>query len=142
MKRCRKLGTSDGGPNRQAPGFMPEPLIFNNLNVAILRSSACIQPTHVRWYARLGWQVLHECCNPVCKRSFVNLGEGKLFRVQANDTFASSPLPNSVKKPYSRIEYFWLCGKCSAEWTLTMPPVGGVQLTGKRMTARARAAEI
>lgn len=86
----------------------------------------------------MGWQVLHECCNPVCKQPFINIGEGKLFRVRANDTFASSPPPHLLKKIHSQIEYFWLCGKCSAQWTLTIPPLGGVQLTGKHYERSTR----
>jgi hypothetical protein len=78
-------------------------------------------------------EVLHECRNPVCKKPFVKIGEGKLFRVEANGVPGTSPPLNSLKKAHSRIEYFWLCGKCSVQWTLTIPVAGGVQLTGKRV---------
>jgi hypothetical protein len=51
-------------------------------------------------------EVLHECRNPVCKKPFVKIGEGKLFRVEANGVPGTSPPLNSLKKAHSRIEYF------------------------------------
>jgi len=67
--------------------------------------------------------MLSKCANPACSASFRYLHNGKLFRVERPaERTARSNLDfddqRTVRKPASRIEFFWLCDECSAVMTL------------------------
>jgi hypothetical protein len=51
-----------------------------------------------------------KCSNPSCSAPFRYLKDGTLFRLESNPT-----LPPSKS---DRVEYFWLCNRCSATMTL------------------------
>ncbi len=51
-----------------------------------------------------------ECANPLCSASFRRLAEGKVFRLDAH------PALRLYKS--NRVEYFWLCHRCSSTLTL------------------------
>jgi hypothetical protein len=51
------------------------------------------------------------------------LREGKLFEIESNRPIQT---PGGVSKPVRRIEFFWLCGKCSAEFTVVNDHEKGV----------------
>ena len=71
------------------------------------------------------------CVNRNCGRPLATFTEGRLFHfeiasisVSADDRHkrAADEVPNRVTVQY------WLCGPCSASMTLTMEPLGGLQL--------------
>lgn len=66
--------------------------------------------------------MLAKCANPWCFRLFLNLREGRLFRLEADAASSDSPTVNSS----STVEYFWLCDVCSASITLRLDEKGGV----------------
>jgi len=81
--------------------------------------------------------MLSKCANPGCPTSFRYLHEGKLFRIHV-DPFAIEPGVTSGigadrRKPVRRVEFFWLCQKCSATVTLSFEK--GVGVTIKPVTA-------
>ena len=56
--------------------------------------------------------MLSKCANPACSRSFRYLRDGKLFEIE---TGGESENSNDVRKSARRVEFFWLCGECSAQ---------------------------
>lgn len=74
--------------------------------------------------------MLAKCANPSCSASWLNLGEGRIFRLEAepetNPTLAS-PSSFDVGHP-GKTEYFWLCSGYSKEVTLRLGQDGTVVL--------------
>ena len=66
--------------------------------------------------------MLSKCANPACSRPFRYLREGKLFEIDSTQMEE----PVSGKKPVRRVEFFWLCGDCSAELTVINDQEKGV----------------
>lgn len=65
--------------------------------------------------------MISKCANPLCDARFLYLHEGKLFRFERECQDAGEVLLGidpKLLKPSSRVEFFWLCGKCSAWMTL------------------------
>jgi hypothetical protein len=62
--------------------------------------------------------MLVKCANSSCSASFRYLRDGRLFRLEGDPTHWS------VKS--SRVEYFWLCNRCSSEMTLRLIEDGTV----------------
>jgi hypothetical protein len=62
--------------------------------------------------------MLVKCTNPSCSASFRYLRDGRLFRLERD------PTPWSSKS--NRVEYFWLCHRCSSEMTLRLREDGTV----------------
>ena len=63
-----------------------------------------------------------KCNNPSCSAEFRYLHEGKLFRLDLEPTAR-------CREP--RVEYFWLCGHCSARMTLSLRLDGEVAVTAR-----------
>ena len=61
--------------------------------------------------------MLHKCANPACTVPFRSLREGKLFLAETFPSELSAPFDGSRRKVRRR-EHFWLCGACSAHFTL------------------------
>jgi len=59
------------------------------------------------------------CANPDCKKEF-DYREGRLFRFHKAHPAGEAP-PNTHS-----VQHFWLCGKCSEEYTLAYEGVRGV----------------
>jgi hypothetical protein len=72
--------------------------------------------------------MLSKCANPDCTASFHYLRDGKLFQIDVSNGNATEAQPRLVsdRKPQHRIEYFWLCARCSATMTLAVHPDKGV----------------
>jgi hypothetical protein len=66
--------------------------------------------------------MLSKCANPPCSASFLNLADGRLFRLE---TEARYPSPNARET-----EYFWLCEPCSAGMTLRLTRDGTAATVG------------
>jgi len=62
--------------------------------------------------------MLAKCSNPLCSALFLHLKEGRLFRLESDPAFHSS-------EP-ARLEYFWLCPRCSPAMTLRLSEDGTV----------------
>jgi hypothetical protein len=62
--------------------------------------------------------MLAKCANPLCSPSFRSLAEGKLFRLETDPALGSSRS--------NRVEYFWLCQRCSSAMTLRLKEDGTV----------------
>ena len=76
--------------------------------------------------------MLSHCANPQCRKPFLRLREGKLFLVESAggaepDEFSALPF-RSVRKPARRVERYWLCDRCAADWTLTQDGKRGIAL--------------
>lgn len=69
-----------------------------------------------------------KCANSSCQTSFRYFHEGKLFHVETptpqggSDRFGRDSSDSFVRK----IEWYWLCSRCSAQMTLKMEKGGGV----------------
>jgi hypothetical protein len=68
--------------------------------------------------------MLAKCANPSCFASFRNLQEGRLFRLEADREL--TPSANSNASSQSRVEYFWLCSRCSEFMALGLDQDGTV----------------
>jgi hypothetical protein len=62
--------------------------------------------------------MLVKCMNPSCSSSLRYLRDGRLFRLESEPTLWSSKS--------NRVEYFWLCKRCSSEMTLRLIEDGTV----------------
>jgi hypothetical protein len=58
------------------------------------------------------------CANPLCSASLGRRDEGKLFRLGMDPALRSSKA--------RRVEYFWLCHRCSSVMTLRLKEDGTV----------------
>ena len=73
--------------------------------------------------------MLSKCANPSCSTQLVYLREGKIFMMEAD---GQAVIPASAaKKTARRVEHFWLCGPCSAQFTLAYDRHRGVQVVAK-----------
>jgi len=68
--------------------------------------------------------MLAKCANPTCSASFRHLQDGRLFRLETDQTLRSPKAKGA--------EYFWLCGDCSAGMTLRLAQDGRVMAAGLR----------
>jgi len=66
--------------------------------------------------------MLSKCANPDCSTAFRYLRDGKLFEIDSKQELEAGGL----NKPIRRIEFFWLCGRCSAELTVVHDHEKGV----------------
>jgi len=73
--------------------------------------------------------MLSKCANPSCSTQLVYLREGKIFMMEA-DSQTVAPA-SSAKKGARRVEHFWLCGPCSAQFTLAYDRQYGVKVVLK-----------
>ena len=67
--------------------------------------------------------MLSKCANPGCSQPFRYLRDGKLFEIENGGSDNSAV---GDKKPSRRVEFFWLCGQCSAEFTVVNDKDRGV----------------
>jgi len=71
--------------------------------------------------------MLAKCANPSCSASFHYLQEGRLFRLEDDpELTASVASVNSYASNPSRVEYFWLCCRCSELMALHLGQDGTV----------------
>ena len=61
--------------------------------------------------------MLQKCANPGCSVPFRSLHEGKLFLAETFTNDLESNFDGNRRKSRKR-EHFWLCGACSAHFTL------------------------
>jgi len=64
--------------------------------------------------------MISKCMNPSCSAPFRHLADGRLFQLQNDAPATGSKV----------IEYFWLCGRCSAVMTLRIARDGKVATSG------------
>ncbi len=85
--------------------------------------------------------MISKCANPTCATPFHYLRDGKVFRVDLNDTNENLNSPYLVdgKKAIRRIEHFWLCGPCSRTMHLVFDKQAGITVIQK-LQARSAAA--
>lgn len=84
--------------------------------------------------------MLSKCANPSCSTPLVYLREGKIFMMDQGpqpELRLESPV---LVKPGTRVEHFWLCGRCAAEMTLIYDRESGVKIMPKQPKARIAAA--
>src|ERR1700745_1495283 len=62
--------------------------------------------------------MLGKCANPSCSAPFRYLRDGRLFRLEADPRFRTS-------KP-NKLEFFWLCDRCSPRMGLRISEGGKV----------------
>ncbi len=80
--------------------------------------------------------MLAKCANPSCTTSFRHLSDGRLYQME---TGVGGPQPVGEKKPLHKIEYFWLCNRCSMEMTLAYERGKGVVPVPLERASRAMA---
>ena len=68
--------------------------------------------------------MLSKCANPTCSTPFRYLRDGKLFEIDSRDESGVSAV--GERKQVRRVEFFWLCGECSAEMTIVNDQERGV----------------
>jgi len=80
--------------------------------------------------------MLSHCANKGCHKPFLRLREGKLFLVETDHL--SKPgdpsIPPSVRERQQKrkVEHYWLCDQCAAQWTLVYDRDTGVALVPVR----------
>lgn len=80
--------------------------------------------------------MLAKCTNPSCTETFRYLGQGRLFRLEADPVSRSyTSFPDSIQE-----EYFWICEGCSKDYTLHLEDGGHVSLIPLSGSARGHAA--
>jgi hypothetical protein len=62
--------------------------------------------------------MLGKCSNPSCSASFRYLGDGRLFRLEAD--------PRSRTSKAGAVEYFWLCDRCASRMSLRIGNEGKI----------------
>ena len=62
--------------------------------------------------------MLAKCANSSCSASFRSLKEGRLFRLESEPAIRSSDS--------NRVEYFWVCDRCSSAMTMRLREDGTV----------------
>ncbi len=67
--------------------------------------------------------MLSKCANPACSQPFRYLRDGKLFEIE---TRVGADPAVGERKPSRRVEFFWLCGQCSTEFTVVNDKEQGV----------------
>jgi hypothetical protein len=76
--------------------------------------------------------MLSHCANSECGRPFLQLGQGKLFLVEAEQNKKLEkhrrPLSSRVRSKPRQVERYWLCGLCLQLWTLVQEPNLGIVL--------------
>lgn len=71
-----------------------------------------------------GFCMLAKCANPSCSASFRYLQEGRLFQLE--DGSELTPSVNPYASSSARVEYFWLCSRCSEFMALRLGQDGTV----------------
>jgi len=83
--------------------------------------------------------MLYKCANEACSVPFRRLREGKLFQVETEYFAQPSGGGTQRRRPWRRVEHYWLCDTCAAYITLTFDRERGVVTVplpdgmGKRM---------
>jgi hypothetical protein len=86
--------------------------------------------------------MVSKCANPECKTPFRYFHQGKLFRLETesgHDRRHAMGDDSGLKKPFRRIEFFWLCEDCAGKMTLVSERGTGVTIRS-RMAVAASAA--
>jgi len=80
--------------------------------------------------------MLSHCANSRCSKPFLKLREGKLFLVETSRLTkpgeSASPPFIRARKQRRRVEHYWLCDACAAQWTLVYEGDQGVELAPLR----------
>jgi len=83
--------------------------------------------------------MLSHCANSKCCRPFLRLREGKLFLVETDRLTKpgepATPPFIRARQLQRRVEHYWLCDECAAQWTLIYDPENGVALSPLRRPA-------
>jgi hypothetical protein len=86
--------------------------------------------------------MLAKCANPACSAPFLYLREGKLYQIEMQPEMSSAAeeqkreVAKDDRKPARRLEFFWLCGRCARQMTLSFDRGRGVVVVPTR-TQRA-----
>jgi hypothetical protein len=76
--------------------------------------------------------MLSKCANPPCSNQLIYLREGKLFVMEHSTKPKLWPRGSVPTKAASRLEHFWLCGRCSQNLTLVYHRDRGVEVVAKK----------
>ena len=80
--------------------------------------------------------MVSKCANPQCSTPFRYLYEGRLFRVEKQALEPVVPgepeREFEIKKQSRRVEFFWLCRRCSATLTLDYEEASGIRVIAVR----------
>ena len=57
--------------------------------------------------------MLDKCANPACSAIFRRLSEGRVFVIEIEDDYQSSPRVRTSQR-----QYFWLCTSCCQSMTV------------------------
>jgi hypothetical protein len=68
--------------------------------------------------------MVSQCANPDCRAPFLYFRNGKLFAI-----------PRSTALKQERVEFFWLCGECTAHWQMEITLNGAMNLVPRPQTA-------
>ena len=73
--------------------------------------------------------MLYKCANEACYTPFRRLREGKLFQVETEyfaEKAAAGTRRERRRRPWRRVEHYWLCDHCASFVTLTFDSKRGV----------------
>jgi hypothetical protein len=84
--------------------------------------------------------MLSKCSNPTCTAHFLYLHAGRIFRFDARSS-AEIERGGRPKVPKG-IEFFWLCEKCAAKFTLVADAAEGARVVSIPLRALRAAAAL
>jgi hypothetical protein len=82
--------------------------------------------------------MLAKCANPACSAPFLYLREGKLYQIEMQTEMPAAAgeqkaeVAKNERKPARRLEFFWLCGRCARQMTLSFDRGRGVVVVPTR----------
>jgi len=80
-------------------------------------------------------RMLSRCANPECGKPFLRLREGRLFLVETERVIKPAlAVPPFVRarQLQRRVEHYWLCDDCAANWSLAYDRDRGITLVRLR----------
>lgn len=90
--------------------------------------------------------MLSHCANTRCHKPFLRLREGKLFLVETDRLTKrgepSGPPFVRARQLQRRVEHYWLCDECAAQWTLIYDRDNGVALAPAKRPVTSMAAAV
>ena len=78
--------------------------------------------------------MLSHCANAQCSKSFLRLGQGKLFLLETETMAESGELTapsRHERRPPRHVERYWLCDNCAVIWTLIHDNRQGIVLASR-----------
>jgi hypothetical protein len=83
--------------------------------------------------------MISKCANPACPAHFLYLHEGRVFRIlrDADPAREAHTGVDQAAKRHARVEFYWLCDRCSQIMTIRYRKGSGIIVEQSRTALRA-----